>query len=539
MAVGRDDLVAGWRFVRRLPAALRTRVSHEQALARVRERLARREEDFLWLLREAVYGQPSHPSRRLLQRAGCAFDDVAALVRAEGVEGALRTLLRAGVYLTADEVAGRRRVVRGSDSFAIAPADLRNPWARPHLIGSSGGSRSGLPSAIALDLHALLDQLPDYRVALVAAGGADWIEAVWAPPGSTGLAYGLRGTISFGRPPERWFSPVDARVNATPAFYRWGLRSARLAGFVAGVRLPLPEYADPLAPVAVLAWLQDVRQRGRTPLLSLYPSTAVRLGEAAERAGIDLNGVRLSLRGEPVTLTRVAAVERVGAQVLSLYGAIECGLIGHSCLRPAAADEVHVHDDLHAIIQPGTVAEASGLPADALLMTTLRPSARLILINACLGDQATMDRRPCACPLQECGWRTHLRGIHSFEKLTGMGMTFADAEVAPVLDQVLPARFGGAPTDYQLIEEESGDGGIRLRLVVDPRLGPLDEGALVDAFLDALGRVSPTRHVMALGWRAAGVVRIDRRRPIASTAGKIMHFRRADARGPTEPSGAA
>jgi hypothetical protein len=117
-------------------------------------------------------------------------------------------------------------------------------------------------------------------------------------------------------------------------------------------------------------------------------------------------------------------------------------------------------------------------------------------------------------------------------------MTFADAEVMPVLEQVLPARFGGEPTDYQLIEEESGDGGVRLRLVVDPRLGPLDEAVLIDTFLDALARVSPTRRMMTLCWRAAGIVSVDRRQPLASPSGKIMHFRRADGHG-SAPSEAA
>jgi hypothetical protein len=503
-------------------------MSHEQALACVRERLAQRDRDFLWLLREAVYGQASHPSRRLLARAGCTFADIEQLVRSDGVEGTLRVLYRAGVYLTADEVAGRSRVIRGSDSFDIHAADLRNPWAVSHLAGSSGGSRSGTPTAIALDLDALLDQLPAYRLSLVAAGGADWVEAVWAPPGSIGLAYGLRGTVAFGRPPERWFSPVDTHASAAAPSYRWALWSARLAGLLAGVRLPLPEPVSPVDPQPVVAWLAAVRRRGGTPLLHLYPSAVARLCSAAERAGVDLHGVGLSLRGEPVTPARVAAARRAGAEVLSLYGAIECGAIGHGCLRPSAVDEVHLHDDLHVIIQPGSDAALSALPPDALLVTTLRRSARLILLNACLGDQATIDRRECSCPLQTYGWQTHLRGIHSFEKLTGMGMTFADAEVTPVLDQVLPARFGGDPTDYQLIEEESDDGSVRLRLVVDPRLGPLDHEALVDAFLDALARTSATRQVMTLGWRAAGIVSVDRRQPLAAPSGKIMHFRRAD-----------
>src|SRR5262245_43696324 len=378
-------------------------MGHEEALALVRRRLAERERDFLWLLREAVYGQPSHPVRRLLERAGCAFGDVEQMVRLDGVEGALRTLYRAGVYLTADEVAGRCPVVRGSDTCRIRLVDLRNPWAGGHLVGSSGGSRSGIPGAMALDVDALLDQLPAYRLSLEAAGGADWVEAIWAPPGSTGIAFSLRRTVGFGRPPERWFSPVAMHDSGLPSAYRWTMRAVRLAGLLAGVRLPLPEHVSPVDPVPVIGWLDAVRRRGRTPILTLYPTTAARLCDAAQRAGIDLRGVRLLLRGEPVTPARVAAVRRGGAEVLSLYGAIECGVVGHGCLQPAAVDEVHLHDDLHAIVQPGTDDASAALPADALLLTTLRRSARLILLNVSLGDSATMARRPCGCPLESYG----------------------------------------------------------------------------------------------------------------------------------------
>ncbi|MDX2170670.1 MAG: hypothetical protein SF182_26595 [Deltaproteobacteria bacterium] len=527
MARHPGDLLSGLRFALRLPSVLRRRVGHAEALACVRERLARRADDFLALLRDAVYAQAAHPLRRLLTHAGCTHGDVAALVRREGLEGALAALWRAGVYLTADELAGRRPVVRGSERFAMSAADLRNPWAVSHLVGRSGGSRSGTPTAIALDLDALLDQLPDYRLALVAAGGGSaWAEAIWAPPGSIGLAYHLRAMVAFGRPIERWFSPLAA---AAPPSYDWALRVARLASRAAGARLPLPEPLGAADPAPVLAWIEAVRRRGCTPLLGIYPSAAAQLCDAGARAGVDLRGVRLSLRGEPLTAARLAAAERVGAEVLSLYGAIECGVIGHGCLRRAAADEVHLHGDLHAVIQPGQQPGGGPLPADALLLTTLRRSARLVLVNASLGDQAVVDERRCDCPLQAYGWSTHLRDIRSFEKLTGMGMTFADAEVAPLLEQVLPARFGGAPTDYQLSEEEAADGGFRLCLTVHPRLGRLDEAALVDAFLLALADLSPTRRVMALAWRAAGVMRVDRSPPAATAAGKILHFRRADA----------
>lgn len=218
-----------------------------------------------------------------------------------------------------------------------------------------------------------------------------------------------------------------------------------------------------------------------------------------------------------MTPLRVAAAERVGAAaVYSLYGAIECGVIGHSCLRPTAVDEVHLHGDLHAIIQPGSDAPIGALPADALLVTTLRRSARLILLNACLGDQATIDQRQCFCPLQSYGWHTHLRGIHSFEKLTGMGMTFADAELTPVLDQVLPARFGGDPTDYQLIEGESGDGDVRLRLVVDRVWGR----SIMRHWLIPSWTPSLASRRRAVGWPWAGALPAS----CASTGGSRLRL---------------
>ena len=37
-------------------------------------------------------------------------------------------------------------------------------------------------------------------------------------------------------------------------------------------------------------------------------------------------------------------------------------------------------------------------------------------------------------------------------------MTFLDSDVIRVLEEVLPARFGGGPTDFQLVEQEDDDG---------------------------------------------------------------------------------
>src|SRR5215212_9086421 len=141
-----------------------------------------------------------------------------------------------------------------------------------------------------------------------------------------------------------------------------------------------------------------------------------------------------------------------------------------------------------------------------------------------MGDQAVLTRRACGCPLEALGWTTHLHTIRSYEKLTAGGMTFLDTDVVRVLEAVLPARFGGGPIDYQLLEEQDGGGRPCVRLLVHPRVGSLDEGAVADAFLAALGTGSGAERVMALQWRAAGLFQVDRACPRPTAAGKVLHL---------------
>jgi len=523
-----QNVATGLRLLRRLPPVLRRRIGRDAARAIVAQRLRTRAADFLALLRDAVYPIEHQPLRWLLTRAGCTYGDVARLVEREGLEGALASLFRAGVHLSADELAGRAAVVRGSDRLdPLRLDDLRNPRGRGHLSARSGGSSSGTQAALALDLDALVEQFPAYRLAGDAAGCADWPNASWIAPGSTGLATAVRAVVAFGRPLERWFSPIDVHDPSMPSTFRWTNEAVRVVGALCGARLPAPEHVDPDDPVPIVRWIAGVKQRGELPVLHLYPTSAVRLCEAAAASGVDVSGTRLSLRGEPITASRAAAVSAVGAVALSLFGTIEAGLVGHGCLHAETVDEVHLHEDLHALVQPGDDGPPAGLPHDALLLTTLRRDARLILVNASLGDEAQLTRRSCGCAMETAGLRTHLAEIRSFQKLTGMGMTFTAAEVTPILEQILPARFGGVATDYQLIEEETRGGGVQLRLLVHPRLGPLDEASIAETFLQALGAVSPARRMMSAVWRQGGMVRVERTPAVAAPSGKLMHFRAA------------
>jgi hypothetical protein len=184
---------------------------------------------------------------------------------------------------------------------------------------------------------------------------------------------------------------------------------------------------------------------------------------------------------------------------------------------------VHLLDDLHALIQPGDDGATVGLPPRALLVSSLQPAAPLVLLNVSLGDQAELVRRACGCPLEQVGWTRHLHTIRSFEKVTAGGMTFLDTDVIRVLEEILPRRFGGGPTQYQLVEDEAADGRPRVRLLVHPAVGPLDADAVADAFLTGIGGGTEGERLMELQWRQAGVLQVERRPPYTSGAGKILH----------------
>jgi hypothetical protein len=103
-------------------------------------------------------------------------------------------------------------------------------------------------------------------------------------------------------------------------------------------------------------------------------------------------------------------------------------------------------------------------------------------------------------------------------------MSFLDVDVVRALEQVLPARFGGGPTDYQLVEDIGAGDHPRLRLLVNPTVGPVDARAVATAFLSAIGPGSGVERVMGMLWDEARVIEVERRPPLATPAGKILHL---------------
>ncbi len=287
-------------------------------------------------------------------------------------------------------------------------------------------------------------------------------------------------------------------------------------------------------PAPIVLWMRKVLEAGRTPFLFTFPSSAVRIALAAVDLGLDLVGTRFLLGGEPITEASLKTIRAAGARALPRYGSIECGPISYGCLAPVEADDTHVNLDLYAAVQAGQAGPPAGLPPRAIFLTGLSPWTPHVLINVNLGDQAALERRKCGCPLEAAGLDVHLRSIRSFEKLTSAGMTFMDTDIIRVLETDLPARFGGAATDYQIIEGEDEQGRPFLKILIHPRLGPVDPDAASRFFLERIGRGSGAERVMGMTWKAAGIVRVERKPPVHGPTGKILHLR-VDRPSPAEP----
>jgi hypothetical protein len=515
---------AGIRFFLGLRRSFRPPLDSNIAQSVVRERFARRDQDFLNLARRFIYESGTNPYRHLLRHAGCEYGDLEDLVRRDGLEGALTVLFRNGVFLTVDEFKGRQPVVRGTFRETFKPADLTNPTAVLYFVGHSSGSR-GERTPVPFDLAFVREHAVNRRLSLEARGALGWRHAICGSAGGGEMAIVLRFALC-GAAPERWFTPVDPRVPGLPLSYRWSGFAMRMGGLAAGVSLPAPVPVSPDALFPIVEWMRQILAEGETPHLKTYASMAVRVCRTAAEAGVDLSGAQFTLTGEPLSQARLDAVARSGAWAAPDYGSTEVGQVGEPCVAPGAPDDVHLLEDLHGIIQAGTEGKPYGLPSGALLITSLRTTAPYILLNVSMGDEARLTTRTCGCPLEGYGWRRHLHAIRSFEKLTSGGMTFFDTDVARVLEELLPSRFGGAPTHYQLVEEEGPGGVPRLSLRVDPAVGPVDSKRVADVFLRALGDASPGDRSMELMWRGIDVLRVVRASPLMTPSGKILHLHR-------------
>jgi hypothetical protein len=503
------------RLARDLPGWLRRGQSFETATARVQGWLAHREYRFLANARRYIFEHPTSPYLPLLRHAGCEYGDAERLVRDEGLEGALSVLAARGVYLTFDEFKGRREVVRGSTRFLTTTEAFDHPTMRPIFVSYTGGTR-GIPQAVMRSVGYVDAIASSVAVVLLAHGLRDARHAFWVTnPLPLILTY-----AALGQEVARWFRPL-------PDFpwQAWlGTRLVTTSGALAGRHIPVCRHLDPERVAELVRWIDRRPRDGRPFMFSTLTSMAVRVALAAREAGIDLTGVTFRVQSEPLTPAREAHLRAVGARVIDNYAMAEAVDMGFSCGDAAASDDLHVMADRFALITRERPVLPGGPTVDAMLVTALSDVNPKIVLNVETGDYARIAQRDCGCFLGTLGLTTHLSQIRSFEKLSAEGVTFVGTALAEILESTLPARFGGTPLDYQLLEEEAADSFTRLVLRVSPSVGGVDEVALRATFLAELARGSVVDRYQSELLRRADSLVISRQVPLATAAGKIFPF---------------
>jgi hypothetical protein len=507
-----------WSFLREPPLTL------EQARQTVARRLraGERERAFLAGLRAHLDANPKSPYRRLLALAGCELADVERSVRSDGLEPALAELRRAGVYVTFEEFKGREPIVRHGREIAAGPGAFDNPLLRRSLAARTGGS-TGTGTRVALDLDAIREAAPLPLVARHVHGLHGLPTAAWRTglPSFVGI-HGLLSAALLGDPPERWFVPVsDAELQPT-SLERLATSYLLAAARWAGRPLPRPEPVPLDDPAPIVRWARETLERRGACVVRATVSGALRIALRAREMGADLTGAVLAGGSEPPTPAKVAGVRSSGARFHGGYASVECGIIGVACARPQDESDVHFTADGLALIQhPREVAD-TGVRVDAFNFTTLRATAPKMLLNVESDDFGVIEERRCGCPFDELGLHRHIRQVRSFRKLTGEGMTLVGSDAVRILEVVLPARFGGTPFDYQLVEAEDAIGLTRLCLRVHPRLAIADPGAIEATFLAELRSAGGGAKLSQAIWGRAATVQVRREVPTWTAAGKFL-----------------
>ena len=524
------------RFALGLPRFLRNTITPEQARERIQHHLAERDQNFLRLVERGIFSYLKSPYLPLFRLAHCELGDVRNMVRDKGVEGTLLALREAGVYINFEECKGRQPIVRDGHEFPVTEHDFDNPYLKAHYYSESGGS-TGVGTRVHHDLDYLAEQASHFVLLHMAHNVAEAPTAVWRGvlPDGSGINTMLR-MAHYGRTPQRWFTPV-APPDPSASILRFRLATNLTVGMgrLLNVPIPWPELVRIEQAGTIAHWAADTVKNHGECVINATASRGVRVCSAALDGGLDLSGVTFVIAGEPVTPNKVRVIERSGAKHFTTYGFSEAGRIGMGCARPCSTNDLHLLTDMCAIIQyPRQVPNAAEVTVPAFNVTCLLPSSPKILLNAESDDYGVLETRSCGCLFEELGLTTHIRDIRSFCKLTGEGVTLVGSEMLHILEEVLPARFGGGPLDYQFLEEEEEDSGLtRLSLLISPRVSIPDEKTVIETVLQAIGRESTGADAARDIWSQTGTLRIKQVEPIWTGRGKLMPLHVAKRHGDT------
>jgi len=516
------DIKMYGRFAWGLRGFLQNTITLEEARETVRRRLAERETNFLRLVERGIFGYPRSPYLPLLKMAGCQFGDIQKMVKDRGLEDTLRALREAGVYVTFEEFKGRESIERNGRVIPVEARDFDNPYLSQCYQTESGGS-TGAGTRVSIDLEHIASVAYKTMIAFAAHDVLYAPMALWRGilPVGTGISNILE-TARFASFPLKWFTYTRNKGLRASVKYSLANHYIITLGRMFGAPFPRPEMVSLDQAAVVARWASKTLETHAACLIRAGVSQAVRICVAAREEGLDLTGAAFNGGGEPPTPAKVNQITGAGARWIPNYSFVEAGRIGMGCARPADGNDVHFFSDFLALIQYPRRVPGAVITVDAFCFTTLLATSPKILLNVESDDYGVIENRSCGCPLEAVGFTQHLRHIYSFRKLTGEGVTLVGGEMIHILEEILPARFGGSPLDYQLMEEEDEKGITRLTLLISPKLEIADEKAVIQVVLEAMGRSSVAAESARTIWSQAKTLQIKRIAPILTSRGKLM-----------------
>jgi hypothetical protein len=512
------QIFAYGRFMADLRSFLTTPIGFDAARAAILRRFDNRNQLFLRMARDCIYGNPASPYLPLLKDAGCRYDDMASELEHGDLESLLRKLKDNGVWISFDEYKGRKPIRRGSTLYPATGHGFDNTCLGAGFRAQTGGS-SGRPTRVQIDLaylearacyeHMVFKELDLYGLPF----------AIWYPrfPGSVGLSNLLR-YAKIGQVPSAWFD-MELDESLIPVWHDWALAGIRWMSGLSGKRLPKPIISPGASAESVLRWiLGQLSARGRC-ILQSNVSGITRIAALAAQKNADLGGLQFLAGSEPLTPAKKRQVDSVHARVYMRYFSVDAGSSGFGCIDAPEIDALHLASDSTAIIPLRDQPESDG--SSPFLLTTFLGSNPKVLLNVELGDQAIITHRRCRCIFDGLGFHTHLSGLRSIVRSTAEGIALPYGLLVRLREEILPLRCGGSWQDFQWVEYEDDQQLTRIRLRIAPRLGPVDEGALTRFLYAFLAEPSMEQRFYSAVWKRADTIRIVREDPRILHSGKI------------------
>lgn len=503
---------------------LKTPHTFEESAAVIRKGIEMRNANFLATVRKCIFGNPGSPYKALLEHAGYGMGDIESLVARMGLEETLKKLHADGVYVDIREFKGRKPAVRNGKTFVFSEKDFNNHLLSTGLETQTGGT-TGRSANVKVPLE-FIRQNAIYGVYASSLYGIPGKKVIiWLPilPALEGLFFNLRFGIA-GNTPVKWYSQTDPGAIRPSLMERMKTLSTIWLARRHGIPLPVAEFIDMKETARIARWMNDHLGDNGGYAVVTYASSALRLVVEARKEGLRLGDTVFWLMGEPLTAKKRQVVEEYGCRAFSLYGCNELMLIGHGCENPGAVDDLHFFEDKLAVIQHEKRVDNSEEGVDAFLFTTLLDISPKIFLNTELGDYGRLETRKCGCMFEKLGLTTHMNTIRSFEKLTAEGVTFIGSNIIPLVEEILPATFGGSAADYQFVEEEDEEGRSRVYALISPKLGDIDEAKFKEVTYTALSGSRESQRGSKSMWDQVGTLQFRRIPPIPTKRGKILPF---------------